>query len=172
MLWHIRSVHASKMPAGQTLMTDHAHAATKYTTSSTKKKALDNMCALWIAKDMRPMNAVEGEGFKNFIQLMDPKYQLPTRKTMTKSIIPRLTEETKKALCDSLSQARWVALTTDMWSSATCTSFMAVTAHFIDGELSSALLDCTAFHDRHTSENISKRLLDVVADCDISLKVI
>jgi hypothetical protein len=171
LLRHIKKVHANKLPK-QPLITEHANVPTKYALNSIKKKSLDNMVAIWIAQDMRPMHAVEGEGFKKLIQMLDPKYQLPTHKTISKSIIPRLVGETKNAICESLLQARSVALTTDMWSSSTCTSFMAVTAHYMDGELTSSLLDCSSFHGRHTSENITKRLLDVVADFDISLKVI
>jgi hypothetical protein len=50
---------------------------------------------------------------------------------------------------------------------------MAVTVHYLDdsGELQAKLLDCSAFHVRHTSANITTRLLDIIAEFDISLKV-
>lgn len=93
---HITKVHGTNIEGPkQTLMTDHIEGPKKYPTTSMKKKALDNCCALFIAKDMRPINIVEGDGFKKFVATLDPKYQLPSRQTITKSIIPRLTEDTK-----------------------------------------------------------------------------
>jgi hypothetical protein len=171
---HITKVHGTNIEGPkQTLMTDHIEGPKKYPTTSMKKKALDNCCALFIAKDMRPINIVEGDGFKKFVATLDPKYQLPSRQTITKSIIPRLTEDTKKALSESLLQAKWVAITTDMWSSSTCTSFMSVTGHFLeDDELTSALLDCSSFHGRHTSANITARLLHVVSEFEITDKIV
>jgi hypothetical protein len=84
-------------------MTDHvAGGPKKYPISSTKKKALDEMCAAWIAQDMRPIAIVEGTGFRKFIESLDPRYQLPTRRTITKTIIPRITVAERKKLSEKL----------------------------------------------------------------------
>jgi hypothetical protein len=70
----------------------------------------------------------------------------------------------------------WVALTTDLWSSLTCTSFMAVTAHYILGEegckLQTKVLDCSRFHGRHTGESIKERLLSVISDFNATEKIV
>jgi hypothetical protein len=122
---------------------------------------------------MRPIAIVDGLGFKTFVESLDPRYKLPTRQRMTNSIIPRLTEAEKKRISELLHNTKWVSITTDMWSSLTMTSFMAITVHFLDGDnLSTALMDCSSFHQRHTSQNITTRLHDVIADYDISEKMV
>jgi hypothetical protein len=178
-LWrHINRVHVKDDPnfpgpPKQSLMTDHTlDGPKKYLVSSIKKKSLDNMCAMFISTDMRPLSIVEGNGFRKFVELLDPKYVLPTRATLSRTIIPRMAAEEKRRLSDALHCASFVALTTDMWSSVTCTSFLAVTVHFLEDGLTTALLSCSTFHERHTAVNITKRLLDVIADFDLSEKIV
>jgi hypothetical protein len=156
-------------------MTTHmtSEGATKYPISSAKKKDLDVALARFIAEDLRPLQMLEGKGFQKFVAKLDPRYIPPTRKTMRNTIIPKLTDEGKKEICEELYVVNWVAVTTDMWTSKTTTAFMAVTVHYLNDQgLTSRLLDCSPFHIRHTSENLKERLLDVIADFDISEKVV
>jgi hypothetical protein len=173
----LKSKHGINVKSGtqaQTLITDHVAALPVYQSASTKKKDGDRLVALFIAEDMRPISIVEGKGFKKMMLKMDPRYQLPSRRTISKKIIPSLTEEEKSRVCNNLKNAEAVALTTDAWSSITCTSFMAVTSHFLDnhGTLCSKMLDCSRFHQHHTAENIKTRLLEVIAWFDLSMKVV
>jgi hypothetical protein len=142
--------------------------------TSIKKKERDRLVAEFIAEDIRPISVVEGNGFKRLVEKLDPRYQLPCRRTLSKNIIPSLAEEEKGRIADDLKFADTIALTTDTWTSLTSTSFMSVTAHFLNDEeiLSSKMLDCSSFHERHTSENLKERLLDVIADFDVSEKVV
>ena len=48
----------------------------RYSPSSTKKKNLDRQVALFIAKDMRPVNVIAGEGFRDLVKALDPKYEV------------------------------------------------------------------------------------------------
>jgi hypothetical protein len=142
--------------------------------SSIKKKERDRLVALFIAEDLRPISVVEGKGLRRLVERLDPRYTLPTRLTLVKTLIPSLVGEEKDKIAEDLKFADAVCLTTDLWSSITCTSFMAMTAHFLNGDgfLVSKLLDCSRFEGRHTSENLTTRILDVIADFDISEKVV
>ena len=96
-----------------------------------------------VAKDMRPFTFVTGEAFKDFTQLAVPTYTLPTRATLSKVLIPKLTKEEKSKLKEDTDKAEWVAITTDEWTSRTTTAFIGVTIHFVkEGKLASRLLDC------------------------------
>ena len=96
-----------------------------------------------VAKDMRPYSFVSGEAFKDFTQLAVPTYTLPSRQTLSKIMIPKLTKEEKDKLKEDLKDAKWVAVTTDEWTSRTTTAFLGVTIHFVkNGKLISRLLDC------------------------------
>ena len=85
---------------------------------------------------------------------------MPSRKTITEREIPKLEKEVRDVLQIELDSAKWVSLTTDMWSSCTNTPFMDITAHFLshDLNLQSCLLACKRFHNEHSGENICKEM--------------
>ncbi|XP_051797253.1 E3 SUMO-protein ligase ZBED1-like [Acanthochromis polyacanthus] len=100
-------------------------------TNSTKEK-LTNTIAEWIAKDCRPISIVEDKGLAKSIRVasLDPSYKPPCRTTiMTR--IHSLYETEKKKKEEALSQAEYVALTGDHWTSVSNTNYLGVTAHHI-----------------------------------------
>lgn len=105
--------------------------------------------------------------------MLNPSYTLPSRKTVSNSIIPRLYESTKNDVQNLVNQTMAVCVTTDCWTSNQNTSFMAITAHFLDldTQLKSVCLDCTEFDDRHTGDNISQKLSIVFGNWNIAHKV-
>ena len=52
---------------------------TPYTNSSDKKKRIDERLLGLVYKDLLPFSVVDGEGFKQICQEMNPKYKLPSR---------------------------------------------------------------------------------------------
>jgi len=102
----------------------------KYRQGDPKQEQATSVLVKMIAKDLQPLSVVEDEGFRNFVAVLDPRYNIPGRKTLRTSLIPRLFEEVRAQVVKELSESRAVALTTDMWTSPSNMSFMAVTAHF------------------------------------------
>lgn len=105
--------------------------------------------------------------------MLNPGYILPSRDLVSNSLIPRLYESTKDVVLEQIKKAVAVCLTTDCWTSVNNTSFMAVTAHFLNEnmEFKSYCLDCTEFSDRHTAQNIGDLLKEITRTWDISYKV-
>ncbi|XP_022177720.1 zinc finger BED domain-containing protein 1-like [Myzus persicae] len=105
--------------------------------------------------------------------MLNPSYVLPSRKTVSNNIIPRLYESCKNNVQCLIDSTVAVCLTTDCWTSNKNTSFMATTAHFFDGntELKSFCLDCTEFSERHTGDNIRAKLMTIVSNWNITHKV-
>ena len=100
-------------------------------------------------------------------------YTIPSRKTLSKSLIPQLYESTQASVWERVQKATAVCLTTDCWTSRVTTSYMSVTCHFIeDFSMSSCLLDCFEFSDRHTSENLAEELLRVAREWQVDGKVV
>ena len=68
----------------------------------------------FIAKDLMPTSVVQGNGFHKLLEKLDPRYQLPSRKTLSDKVIPVLYNNGKdtKAL-SGLNDAKFVALTSD-----------------------------------------------------------
>lgn len=120
-----------------------------------------------------PFTLVEDPEFKTFLNMLNPSYVLPSRKTVSNNIIPRLYENCKNNVQYLIDSTVAVCLTTDCWISNENISFMATTAHFFDGntELKSFCLDCTEFSERHTGDNSSEKLMKIVRNWNITHKV-
>jgi hypothetical protein len=120
-----------------------------------------------------PFALVEDPEFKKFLNMLNPSYTLPSRKTVSNNIIPRLYESSKNDVQHLIDQTIAVCLTTDCWTSKENTSFMATTAHFFDinTQLKSFCLDCTEFDVRHTGDNISEKLITTMRNWNITHKV-
>lgn len=66
--------------------------------------------------------------------MLAPGYVLPSRKTVTNSILPQLYESTIEIIKNKLKNVTPICLTTDTWTSINNESYIAITAHFINEE--------------------------------------
>lgn len=92
-----------------------------------------------------PLSLVERSAFIEFMKIVDPKFTLTSRRTLSRSTIPKLYDqmnEKLKVLCD---QSRFISLTLDLWTDRRTRSFFAMT-----GEIQIFLL----FSDAYTGCNI------------------
>lgn len=143
--------------------------------SAGKKKILDQQVIRMIAKEYYSLSIVEDPEFKKFVNMLNPTYVLPSRKTISTSLLPvlynQIYDQVKDDICNN---AQFVSLTTDGWTSLRNESYLAVTVHFIDinCELKTYLLSCEKLPDRHTSENLKTSLQQVVNNWGIQNKVV
>jgi galactitol-specific phosphotransferase system IIB component len=143
-----------------------------YSGTNSCQKILDDALVDMVAKDYQPVSLVEDEGFKNFVTLLDLKYVIPSRRKLTALVEAKYDEERAKAI-QEVSRATRVSLTTDLWTSLSCESYMAVTAHYIDPStwiLKSDSLT-SRFPETHTSLHISNALSDVIKSWGVEMKV-
>ena len=77
---------------------------------------------------------VEREGFKNFCNVMQPRFQLVSRTTMARDCLDLYTREKKKLKSALASSTQRICLTTDCWTSIQNMGYMCLTAHFIDND--------------------------------------
>ncbi|XP_025412101.1 zinc finger BED domain-containing protein 1-like [Sipha flava] len=117
--------------------------------SVTKKKQLDEQLAKMIVKRYYPFALVEDPEFKKFLNMLNPSYTLPSRKTVSNNIIPRLYESSKNDVQHLIDQTIAVCLTTDCWTSK----------------------ENTKFDVRHTGDNISEKLITTMRNWNITHKV-
>lgn len=133
--------------------------AHKMTPLKQNKIPVDEDLAIMIACDFQPFSIVEDRGIRDYSHSLNPQYVIPSRKTISEKIIPRLYEREQTALQERVNQASSVCLSTDCCTSRTTTSFKSVTCHFMeDFKMVSCLLDCFELNDRHTSENLAEAL--------------
>lgn len=126
-----------------------------------------------IIKDLQPFSIVEDEGFKELIAGFDSSYKLPSRTTLSRTLLPEKYNLVSEKIKLILQDATDITLTTDTWTSMATESYMSITAHFIDEnwEMHSILVDCFKFGERHTSENLKMEIIRVLTEWEILDKV-
>lgn len=127
-----------------------------------------------IAEDMQPLSIVENSGFQKLINLLDSRYKLPSRKLIGTTLIPNLYESTRHKIETILSQAKYVSLTSDVWTSLNTISFITVTVHFfdIDLNLKTYVLTTRKLESNHTAQYLSEVLTDVIKEWNIEDKIV
>ncbi|KAF0749986.1 zinc finger BED domain-containing protein 1-like [Aphis craccivora] len=141
---------------------------TQFTLNKTSKIKIDNALAYFIATSMTPYNVVEKEGFKLFVNALNPSYKLPSRKTVTESRIPNLYIETRNSVGKIIKRANYVSFTTDCWTSSSNKPFIAMTCHFnTNFKLESVCLGCIELSEDHTGENIADIIQILILDYEI-----
>ena len=144
-----------------------------YPRSSQRFKSCKDALVEYLCKDMEPLSAVDSLPFLKLIQTLDPRYKPSSRSHFTRVLLPVKYESIKAVVKDSLKNAGWCSLTTDMWTGYHSRSYIAVTAHTISAEweMKSYCLATREVTDGHTAETISLELSDVIAEWELDDKV-
>lgn len=99
--------------------------------TSHQKNLIDRDLLDLFVKEFHPFSIVEEPSFRKVIKWI-PGYELPSRKTISTTMIPALYQSCVENVRDLVSrEAISVCLTTDCWTSANNENYMATTAHFI-----------------------------------------
>ncbi|XP_050546155.1 zinc finger BED domain-containing protein 6-like [Daktulosphaira vitifoliae] len=140
-----------------------------------KSKIIDQQLVKMIVKEYHPFSIVEDVEFQKLIKMLCPSYIIPSRKTVTQSLMPQLFEVTVESVKDTLKNVAAVCLTTDGWTSRNNQSFISITAHFIDPQdetlISSVLLGCNDFDEKHTGDNLAFFLSNIINEWNLSNKL-
>lgn len=137
------------------------------------QKNVDEKLLMMIATDLQLFSIVEDVGFREYSKALNPSYKLPSRKTISQSLIPDCFLKCHAAVKEKVAHAEAVCLTTDCWTSRANSSFMSVTCHFIDDfEMVSYLLDCFEFTERHTADNLAEKLRGIAAEWSVADKMV
>ncbi|TWW54792.1 hypothetical protein D4764_01G0007630 [Takifugu flavidus] len=126
--------------------------------SLSRKQKLDEALVDMIVKDGRPFSIVEGEGFQNFIKILDPSYSIPSRKAVKAKVEARYTVAKEKALAE-IKQTSAVGLTADMWTSVNMDAYLGVTCYHVSDslDLATVLLEDVPLETATTSASASEQ---------------
>lgn len=105
---------------------------TKYSANHPRKKGIDLRLALMVARDFQPYSIVNDAGFREIMEYMDPRYQLPCRQTLTNQIVPQIHENCKLAVADIFNNVKYIVLSFDGWSSVAQDAYIGIVGHYID----------------------------------------
>ncbi|XP_011410051.1 PREDICTED: zinc finger BED domain-containing protein 1-like [Amphimedon queenslandica] len=108
-------------------------------------------------------------GFRHLLQSFEPRYDPPSRKTITYKYLPQLFEGEKMKIMHCLSDVKSFSLTTDIWTSRANHAYTGVTIHFIDNDfkLHHFLLETKEFPESHTSLNIANELTSILKEWNL-----
>lgn len=90
-----------------------------------------------IIVDELPFRFVEGEGFQDFMKIVEPRFSTPSRYTVMRDSIKLFMSENEKLKEMFLTTDARVCLTADSWTSIQNLNYMCITAHFIDSDWNS-----------------------------------
>jgi hypothetical protein len=119
-----------------------------------------------------PVSLVESKSFAKFMSDVNPKYQLPSRYHVTSKLIPQTREKRVTDLNSQLDEAKYVALTVDIWTDRCMHSYIGITVHtFINCQAKFSPLHLAAFKGSHTGAKIAAELEKVIAEHKIQGKL-
>ena len=172
---HLNYYHAGLLPEGsgsgsqakqvakQSTLESFSKPRAKRSQSSKRYREITQGSAAFLARDLRPVATVEGKGFAELLETLEPAYSIPSRKHVM-TVLEEMFVEVKARVRQALSTAEYISLTTDFWTSHAVQSYLGVTAHFITPEwgLSCKVLQTREVSESHTSAQISDELKDIV----------
>lgn len=82
----------------------------KLSKSSRRAASITDAIGYFIAKDMQPISAVEGVGFERLLKVLEPRYEIPSRKTFTERVLPTLYVKVRESVAAVVASAEWYAL--------------------------------------------------------------
>ncbi len=137
-----------------------------------RKKAITDKIVRFICKDMRPIRVVSGEGFQELMAELEPRYNIPSRATISAHIV-QLYDTTRENL-KTIFKNEALALTTDGWTSLATHAYVTVTAHCISDlwELDSYVLCTKELRGSHTAAHVAESSSSTLDELDISREVV
>ncbi|XP_055535390.1 zinc finger BED domain-containing protein 4-like [Wyeomyia smithii] len=144
-------------------------AAEKWDPKSIKSKEITGAIAEMMVLDLQPFSMVENEGFRRLMAKMQPKYQIPSRKYFSTTIIPDMYAKCREAKQKSLPRNGFISCTTDIWSSPSNKAVISLTGHWLDENCAKqhAILNTCEFPGSHTGERIGNKIHGILADWNI-----
>ena len=92
---------------------------------------------------------MEGDGFKEFVKKLDPRYVLPSRIYLKDNALLPLYHKTEDYIRKRIKMSNRIAFTTDGWSSLANDRYISLTCHFIHNEtfkLETCILATNMYH--------------------------
>ncbi|KAJ8364707.1 hypothetical protein SKAU_G00135380 [Synaphobranchus kaupii] len=134
-----------------------------------RRQQITDLLVNFVVKDIRPLSALSGGGFRDIINFFEPGYTIPSHATLWKTLTHQYS--TVRANIAKEMKDKSVSLTTDLWTSCTMDPYITVTAHYITDswELKSRVLRTTIMPERHTAVNIAQRLKETIEEWGLNV---
>ena len=132
--------------------------------SKGRKEEIDSAILRFIVLGMQPFSVVSNDAFKALLTLLEPRYEIPSRTTMSQVRLHDLFMQTvEKTWAEKKDTIVGCSLTLDGWSSRSDVHYLGITAHYIDENWNFMSLPLDLVPLSHsTGVNIEKTISDVL----------
>jgi hypothetical protein len=134
----------------------------------------DRKLAKWILHSTSPIDTVNNNYLKELLAYLNPNYKLPTDKNL-KLLIYQAYDWTEGSMKELLSSsAKYVSLTTDLWTSRAKQGYIGITASFIsyDFKIYDILLELKYLPYPHKAEHIQNCIESTISKWGLHGKII
>ena len=127
----------------------------------------------FVAEDLIPLSVVDSTRFKKFVSILEPQYQMPSRKYLSGVLLQKKYDTVKREVLDRIQKSKSINITVDLWSNRQMKSFLGMTGHYISDQwtLESIMLGCNRITGRHTSDNIALWYEELVSEFVVRQKI-
>ena len=128
--------------------------------SNEKKNQITKSICDFITLDMRSLSIIDGVGFQNLIHVLEPRYEIPSRTSFSRTLIPESFNQIKTLLIEELKEIKAYATTFDYWTSNACRSYLTITIHYLTKgfKLQDFILSTCEITDPHTGINTAQNI--------------
>ena len=147
----------------------------KWDINDTKALVIHRKIGEMIAIDDQPFSIVSDTGFINLVKVLEPRYNIPSRKYFTETVIKKLFDDVKSIVAKEVTAISHLGLTTDIWSTdLNSCSLLSLTAHWLTSQFErrSATLHAQQFDGSHTGDAIGSTILQMLEEWNIKDKIL
>ncbi|XP_076132064.1 zinc finger BED domain-containing protein 4 [Alosa pseudoharengus] len=131
----------------------------KFDRSDPRQALISEAIAKMIIRDLQAVQIVENEGFRELLQLLEPRYTPEPSLYIQQQLLPAYAYQVQLATKQALTGAESCSVTLDLWrggAGAGMSGYLGVTCHFIttDWQIKSALLACLRLTGHHIPQRV------------------
>jgi len=154
------STNATTLKQTQLQQSSLQTSSTKFSHDHPKQKLITEKIAQMICKDLRPYSIVDDLGFRAALKAAEPRYVMPSWKTFSDEIIPKMYAEIIAVVKSDVEGAASLAYATDAWTSCANQGYLSYTAHFLTSDFAprNYCLSVENVDESHTALNLAKSL--------------
>lgn len=137
-------------------------------------KDIDKQLIKFITKDLYPFTLVEEEEFVKFVNMLNPNYTVPSRKTLSDSAQTEVYQSCIEELHSNLKDVTSVVLTIDRWTSVKEEKCISVTAFYLNKnlEVQNNMLDSVSLAKNCSNDDLSSVLQQLIENWGLSNKIL
>lgn len=126
-----------------------------------------------ITQHYLPPSIVSATDFETFIQDLSPKFDLPTESRIVLGLLPMYYNVAREKLRKMLSEAKYIALSIDTWTSPDYDNFVSLSAHFANANVvESYIIESYTYLDSYNSTEFRDQVCSICDNWSITAKIV